>query len=172
MTTSRPPTPTSLWPTGVLVRDASELPPGTEALLRELSAWTGTAPFTRRSAREALGLGDTQLKVHLRRLVELEYIATARSHHGVWYSLCWSDPQTERARGADGAVTNTKPTADKQSGSGRGVVGAQSGSGRGRANGADGQLKGQNGQPGPSNVRKRAGAGVRAVTGDVDGEKR
>jgi hypothetical protein len=158
--------------TGVLMRDASELPPGTEALLRELSAWAGTAPFTRRSAREALGLGDTQLKVHLRRLVELEYITTARSHHGVWYSLCWSDPQTERARGTDGAVTNTKPTASKRSGTGRGVVGAQSGSGRGRANGANGQLKGQNGQPGPSNGRKRAGAGVRVVTGDIDGENR
>jgi hypothetical protein len=102
----------------------------------------------------------------------LEYITTVRSHHGVWYSLCWSDPRTEQARETDGAVTNTKPTASKRSGSGRGVVGAQSGSGRGRANGANGQLKGQNGQPGPRNGRRSAGAGVRVVTGDVDGDKR
>ncbi len=38
--------------------------------------------FTRRELRDALGLGDTQLWTHLRRLVELEYVMVHRSDVG------------------------------------------------------------------------------------------
>ena len=37
--------------------------------------------FTRRQVREATGWGNTQLKAHLRRLVELEYVIVHRDRH-------------------------------------------------------------------------------------------
>lgn len=55
--------------------------------------------FTRRQLRDALGLGDTQLWTHLRRLVELEYVMVQRSGlgRGLVYELalvatCSYDP--------------------------------------------------------------------------------
>ena len=41
--------------------------------------------FTRRELREATGWGDTQLKVHLARLVELEYLLVHRAERGQGY---------------------------------------------------------------------------------------
>jgi hypothetical protein len=38
--------------------------------------------FTRRQVREALHLGDTQLKLHLGRLAELEYLRVLRGREG------------------------------------------------------------------------------------------
>ena len=38
--------------------------------------------FTRRALREATGWGDTQLKLHLARLVELEYLLMHRAERG------------------------------------------------------------------------------------------
>jgi len=38
--------------------------------------------FTRREARERLGLGGTQLWLHLKRLVEAEYVVVHPSRHG------------------------------------------------------------------------------------------
>ena len=73
-----------------LLGDASgkvveDLPPGTRALLGAIKGHVvalaeqgGIDPsdvrFTRRALREALSLGDTRLKVHLARLVNLEYV--------------------------------------------------------------------------------------------------
>lgn len=54
---------------------------------RTLEEW-----FTRRELRERLGLGDTQLKVHLARLVSLELVNAHRGAHGAYlYELAW-DP--------------------------------------------------------------------------------
>jgi DNA primase len=39
--------------------------------------------FTRRDVREATSWGDTQLKVHLARLVELEYVLAHRGLRGL-----------------------------------------------------------------------------------------
>ena len=147
----------------VLVRDTSELPPGTESLLRQLSAWAGTEPFTRRRAREALALGDTQLKVHLRRMVDLEYVVVSRSDGGVCYTLCWS-----------GSAPNTTPESEptckdpERSGVGRGEVGPWSGVGRATSAGIDPQVDGQKPGAGSRKRRERGGAGDREVHVDVE----
>jgi hypothetical protein len=116
---------------GVIIRSTSELTAATASLLLSLSEWTGSSPFTRRQAREALGLGDTQLKVHLARLVELEYVVVTRKARSVSYELAWN---------ASGGHENTeRPMRSGQtairSGSGRGQVGPRSGGGRGAPRG-------------------------------------
>jgi len=100
---------------GVLVRDPTDLPPATASLLSRLGSWAGTGRFTRRAARESLGLGDTQLKVHLARLVELEYLTTTRLHGTSSYQLAWDPPRHTTRTTADGR--------SGRSGSGRGPVG-------------------------------------------------
>ncbi len=70
----------------VLGRSLDELPPQTRRVLAALQAWTseqattqgidrGGVRFTRRTVRAHLGLSDTQLRVHLDRLVQLDYVA-------------------------------------------------------------------------------------------------
>jgi hypothetical protein len=70
----------------VLGRSLDELPPQTRRVLSALDAWIsdqatvqgiGRADvrFTRRTVRGHLGLSDTQLRVHLDRLVQLDYVA-------------------------------------------------------------------------------------------------
>ena len=77
----------------MLGRSLDELPPQTRRLLTLLDEWVkkgcqlqgvtrGEYRFTRRQLREAIGWGDTQLKVHLSRLVELEYLRAARGRDG------------------------------------------------------------------------------------------
>ena len=80
----------------VLGRSLDELPPQTRRVLVALDAWVtaqvgetdtprGDVRFTRRTVREALGLSDTQLRVHLDRLVQLEYVLP---HAGKQGQLC------------------------------------------------------------------------------------
>jgi hypothetical protein len=70
----------------VLGRSLDELPPQTRRVLATLDAWVSeqaaregipreTVRFTRRTVRGVLGLSDTQLRVHLERLVQLDYVA-------------------------------------------------------------------------------------------------
>jgi hypothetical protein len=77
----------------VLGRSLDELPPQTRRLLKlidqyvsgeceRLSVKRGDFRFSRRALREAIALGDTQLRVHLERLVELEYVVTRREGAG------------------------------------------------------------------------------------------
>ncbi len=77
----------------VLGRSLDELPPQTRRLLQAMQAWVGeqasvqaipstSVRFTRRELRAALGVGDTQLRVHLERLVELEYVALHGGRQG------------------------------------------------------------------------------------------
>jgi DNA primase catalytic core len=74
----------------VLGRSLDELPPQTRRLLGELDRFLSLKKqqlkkerselrFTRREVRERIGWGDTQLRLHLARLVELEYVLV---HHG------------------------------------------------------------------------------------------
>jgi hypothetical protein len=69
----------------VLGRTLDELPPQTRKLLSALHGWVKTEcerqslkqadfHFTRRQVRELTGWGDTQLRIHLGRLAELEYL--------------------------------------------------------------------------------------------------
>ena len=77
----------------VLGRSLDDLPPQTRRLLSALDGWVargctlqggqrGEYRFTRRQLREALNWGDTQLKLHLGRLLELEYLRLHRSGTG------------------------------------------------------------------------------------------
>jgi hypothetical protein len=76
----------------VLGRCLDELPPQTYRLLELLDGMVTEAcrqqdigrancRFTRRQLRETTGWGNTQLKAHLRRLVELEYVIVHRYRH-------------------------------------------------------------------------------------------
>jgi hypothetical protein len=80
----------------VLGRSLDELPPQTRRLLgdicdfvqaqvRESSQRRSEIRFTRRQLREAIGWGDTQLRVHLGRLLELEYLVAHRGGRGQRY---------------------------------------------------------------------------------------
>jgi DNA primase len=80
----------------VLGRSLDELPPQTRRLLGLLDEMVKTAcarlsieradyRFTRREVREHIAWGNTQLKVHLARLVELEYVLVHRGRQGQGY---------------------------------------------------------------------------------------
>lgn len=148
----------------VLGRSLDELPPGTRRLLSLIEAHVerqaaeqGTVRervrFTRRELREALGWGDTQLKVHLGRLASLELLWCQRGQHGAHvYELAWDGQQEGEARlpglidpdqlGADGERAHdydrerSGSEADRsgsgadRSGGGRPPVGGRSGRGR------------------------------------------
>jgi len=81
----------------VLGRSLDELPPQTRRVLAALDAWVagqghvqgidwGAVRFTRRTVRAALGLSDTQLRVHLDRLVQLEYVRQHSGQNGSLYT--------------------------------------------------------------------------------------
>lgn len=81
----------------VLGRSLDELPPQTRRVLAALDGWVtqqvagsdtprGDVRFTRRTVRGVLGLSDTQLRVHLERLVQLEYVLPHAGKQGQLYS--------------------------------------------------------------------------------------
>jgi hypothetical protein len=140
----------------VLGHSLDELPPGTRRLLGLIEGHVGARAdaeqtprdqvrFTRRALRESLGLGDTQLKVHLARLVSLALIWAHRgprgSHH---YERAWEGGGEEpRLAGLiDPEALGAEPEAiydcdedrsasdTERAGGGRPPVGARSGSGR------------------------------------------
>jgi DNA primase len=96
----------------VLGRSVDELPPGTRRLLIALDALAGVETarrelsrrewrFTRRQLRDTLGWGDSQLKVHISRLVDHEYLIPHRAGPRCVYELAWD------GTGADGKPTLT-----------------------------------------------------------------
>jgi DNA primase len=81
----------------VLGRSLDELPPQTRRVLAALDAWVrehahthgmerAAVRFTRRAVRSALGVSDTQLRVHLERLVSLEYVRMQSGQNGSLYT--------------------------------------------------------------------------------------
>ena len=77
----------------ILGRTLDDLPPQTRRLLQLIVGWVSKRcqvlamnrsdfRFTRRDVREATGWGNTQLKVHLRRLAELEHLLIHRGGRG------------------------------------------------------------------------------------------
>lgn len=77
----------------VLGRSLDELPPQTRRLLKLVDGYVSEQCktqsiqrtdffFSRRALREAINWGDTQLRMHLERLVELEYVAAKREGAG------------------------------------------------------------------------------------------
>ncbi len=143
----------------VLGRSLDELPPGARRLLDLIEHYVageaterGVARervrFTRRQLRELLGWGDTQLKVHLARLVSLELGWAHRGPHGAYlYELAWVgdsqgdggphlaglidpdqlDPVVEESHVYD--TDRSGPPADR-SGAGRHPAGVRSAGGR------------------------------------------
>ena len=95
----------------VFSRTVDELLPQTRKLLTLLHGWVrrnasaqGSSSdfhFTRRQAREAAGWGDTQMKVHLARLCEMEFLMPHRGGQGqqAHYELLFQGEDVEgRAR--------------------------------------------------------------------------
>jgi DNA primase len=85
----------------VLGTTLDELPPQTRALLRLVRAYVQTRAatestqprdvrFTRRDVRTETAWGDTQLKLHLHRLEELEYLLVRREGARFVYELVWA----------------------------------------------------------------------------------
>lgn len=81
----------------VLGRTLDELPPQTRKLLTTLHAWVKSESeqqamqqvdfrFSRRQVRDLTGWGDTQLRVHLGRLSEMEYLLEHGGRRGQGYS--------------------------------------------------------------------------------------
>jgi len=146
----------------VLGRTLDELPPKTRELLRKLDGWVGERSkalameradfrFSRREIREALRWGDTALKIHLGRLVEMEYVLVHRGGRGqsFAYELVY---QGEGDRGETflmGLIDTTKLSYDNrrsgqkgtQSGVGHPLGAPRSGGGRGPENGASAEGK-------------------------------
>ena len=148
----------------VLGRSLDELPPQTRRFLTALDGlvegWAAEqgiersdVRFRARAVREALDLGATQAKLHLRRLVELEYVIVHATGHGVgWlYELLYRgegrdgrpflpgliDVETLRGRetrgydrGRSGSREGRSAPEAGRSGSGRPPVGPRSGGGR------------------------------------------
>jgi DNA primase catalytic core len=141
----------------VLGRTLDELPPQTRRLLTALHGWVKSEAerlamkpadfrFSRRHVRELTGWGDTQLKIHLARLTELEYILAHRvaRGQGFEYELVYGGEGDEGGRFLMGLAdlaqledNATLPYDAQRSGVngersalGRGVVGGQSAAGR------------------------------------------
>ena len=99
----------------VLGRSLDELPPQTRRLLTQIDQYAssecerqaisrGQLRFSRRVLREAINWGDTQLRVHLERLLELEYLLAHREGPGgkyvyeLVYDMGSTAQQADRAR--------------------------------------------------------------------------
>jgi len=144
----------------VLGRSLDELPPQTRRLLLELDALVAEEcerlglermdyRFTRRLVRERLGWGNTQLKVHLERLADLEYLVVHPKGQAYHYELVY-DGQGEQGQPFMSGLIDVERLKEQaydgnrsgqngdRSGTGRGVVGPRSGGGRGaRSEGND-----------------------------------
>ena len=145
---------------GVLGRTLDELPPQTRKLLQLVVTWVtercnalamnrSDFRFSRRDVREATGWGNTQLKVHLRRLEELEYLLVHRGGRGqsFVYELLYDGDTLQEAPHLSGLIDiaaleqnyDEKKSGLKssRSGSGRPQVGQKSGGGRAKGNAAN-----------------------------------
>lgn len=142
----------------VLGRTLDELPPQTRRLLglvgemvkaqcAKLEIRQADYRFSRRQVRESTQWGDTQLKIHLARLVELEYLLVHRGGRGqsFEYELLYDGPADGAAQHLSGLIdvealraqcgaqhydAQRSGLSDERSGSGRPRVGAQSAGGR------------------------------------------
>jgi DNA primase len=133
----------------ILGRTLDELPPQTRRLLGLLIEMVGQAcaeqqigraqyRFSRRALREHTRWGDTQLKIHLSRLVELEYLLVHRGGRGqsFEYELLYDGAAHSDAAHVSGLIDvealrhaydgQRSGSHDTQSAPGRGAVGTRS----------------------------------------------
>ncbi len=141
----------------VLGRTLDELPPQTRVLLGIVQGWAASEcvraslrrcdlRFTRRQMRDVTGWGDTQMKVHLARLADLEYLLVHRvkTGQGYEYELLYDGEGDQGARFVMGLSDPQSHAYDDrrsarqaaQSAPGRGVGGMRSGGGLAAENGA------------------------------------
>ncbi len=127
----------------VLGRSLDELPPQTRRLLKLVDGYVRAEclslklkrtdiRFSRRALREAIAWGDTQLRMHLERLVELEYVMTHREGAGgkYVYELAYEVDATEARAQVAGLIDVDElkalvdaATTEKSRGSGTQVAG-------------------------------------------------
>ncbi|MBD2782689.1 DNA primase, partial [Xenorhabdus sp. 38] len=88
----------------ILGRTLDEMPPQTRRLLMLIQAWVRDSGqprhemiFTRKQLRDAVQWGDTQLKVHLSRLVEMEYLLLHRRGLTFAYELLFDGDGSDAA---------------------------------------------------------------------------
>ncbi|MBI6547186.1 CHC2 zinc finger domain-containing protein [Xenorhabdus lircayensis] len=88
----------------ILGRTLDEMPPQTRKLLRLIQAWIRESGqprheqiFTRKQLRDAVQWGDTQLKIHLSRLVEMEYLLLHRRGLTFAYELLFDGEDGDTA---------------------------------------------------------------------------
>ena len=129
----------------VLGQCLDDLAPQTRRLLGEVHAHVVAAAkqlavdpalvrFTRRQLREQLGWGDTQLKVHLARLVDLELVLAHRLDSGAYgYELTWRGEGTTGGpflAGLTDPTTLRQPPTPTYDGNRSGLQGERSAPGR------------------------------------------
>ncbi|MCC7380188.1 MAG: DNA primase [Deltaproteobacteria bacterium] len=135
----------------VLGRSLDELPPQTRRVLMAIDAFVAERAkvqaadralvrFSRRELREATTIGDTQLKLHLGRLLELEYVIAHRRGPATEYELVYDGAGQDGRPFVPGLIEverlRTATTADRsgvssdRSGSSRPGIGPRSGGGR------------------------------------------
>ena len=137
----------------VLGRSLDELPPQTRRVLgavidhvrdqaRVRATSVGAVRFTRKEIRDASGWGDTQLKLHLGRLAELEYLLVHRVGQSFAYELLYDGDGAVKPHLSgliDVAGLHARPHAhdaarsgspEPRSAPGRTAVGGLSGAGR------------------------------------------
>lgn len=125
----------------VLGRSLDDVPPHTRRLLALLHEMVTAAcaaqnversayRFTRKTVRDATGWGDTQLKVHLQRLVELEYLLVDGGRGQHVYELVYDGQGQGGERFLTGLIdaeTLRRPGVEgERSGAGRPSVGPES----------------------------------------------
>ncbi|RRN95905.1 DNA primase, partial [Pectobacterium aquaticum] len=132
----------------VLGRTLDEMPPQTRKLLvllremvRDVAARQALKAeevrFSRRDVRATLRWGDTQLKVHLARLLEMEYLVLFRRGLTYEYGLLWDGEDSgephlcglldvEKTVPASEGSDSWSGSDEEWSATGRGVVGSQS----------------------------------------------
>jgi DNA primase len=139
----------------VLGRSLDELPPQTRRVLAALDAWVrdhatthgmerAAVRFTRRAVRDALGISDTQLRVHLERLVSMDYLAMHGGKMGqrFTYSLFFdgeNDSDAPQLMGLTEASTQIVSTEIPQTSRGK------SSTSRGQTPNLAGRLRGDSG---------------------------
>ncbi len=163
----------------VLGRSLDELAPQTRRLLEVLDDYVAKLAteghmeraevrFSRRELRESCAWGDTQLKVHLARLVELEYLVVHRAERaGYSYELAWDGAGRDGSAFLVGlldpadldAATAYDPDRSgrngDRSGPGRPPVGGWSGGGRTASEPMNGQVNGTITAPANGSGRER-----------------
>jgi len=161
----------------VLGRSLDELPPQTRRVLAALDAWVSAqatsqsisraaVQFTRRHVRATLGISDTQLRVHLERLVQLDYVAQHGGKPGqrFAYSLLFdgdAGSDTPQAMGLSeaGEQPSKAQTSRGQSATSRGETPHLAGGSRPDNGGVAGRLRG-----GKTPLKAKPDAGLRDAT--------